>query len=459
MSPPIEADSPGASGRDSIFALSTPPGVGAIAVVRLSGPGVASALKALLGGALPAPRRFTRRAILAPDGEVVDDGVVVWLPAGERGSSYTGEDMAELQVHGGLAVLRRLLAVLGAQPDFRPAEAGEFTRRAFDRGRLDLVEAEAVADLVSAETEQQRRQALAGGAGALSSRLSAWERCLVAVSARVEAAIDFSDEDLPPDLLSSARREIAGLRDELCRATEEVHLGERLRQGFEVALVGAPNAGKSSLLNALARRDAAIVHETAGTTRDVVEVRLDLQGFPVTLLDTAGLREAVVDPVEQEGIRRTRARAQGADLVIALFDSEILPAIDRSTLDLVDSHSLPVFSKSDLGRPGVPPIKGADPLLVSAVTGEGLDALQERLAERLGALRGPRAGDALFNRERHRAALSDCAGALERAVGVGEPALLAEDLRSARAALGRLVGRIDVERLLDEVFREFCIGK
>ncbi|MEX0759206.1 MAG: GTPase, partial [Tistlia sp.] len=272
-------------------------------------------------------------------------------------------------------------------------------------------------------------------------------------------AIDFPDEDLPADLLARVRAETAGLRDALLAASYEVALGERLRQGFEIALVGAPNAGKSSLLNALARREAAIVHETAGTTRDVVEVRLDLAGFAVTLLDTAGLRAAAaVDPVEQEGMRRARARAAGADLVVVLFDSEILPVMDHETLDLVDDRSLAVLSKCDLEAGGAMAPGGLRALRVSAKTGEGLEALQQRLAERVTDLCSGQ-GDALFNRERHRAALAACAEALERALAAREPALMAEDLRVARSALGRLVGRIDVERLLDSVFREFCIGK
>jgi tRNA modification GTPase len=427
-------------------------------VIRLSGPAVDRALGTLLGGALPPPRRFSQRAIRAADGEIIDRGVVVWLPSGAEATSYTGEDMAELQVHGGPAVVRRLLGALSALPGFRPAEPGEFTRRAFEAGRLDLVAAEAVADLVAAETERQRRQALSGGTGALSARLEAWQQALVDVSALIEAEIDFSEEELPPDLMTRARLGIAALADELRAALAEVGLGERLRQGFEVALVGAPNAGKSSLLNALARREVAIVHETAGTTRDVVEVRLDLAGFPVTLLDTAGLREAAEDPVEREGVRRALERAAAADLVIALFDGDMLPTVDSTTLDLVDERTLPVFSKADRLRGTAPRLAGSSPLLVSAKTGDGLDALQARVAAVLEA-RCAGLGDALFNRERHRVALAACAEALERALGAEEPALVAEDLRAARDALGRLVGRIDVERLLDRIFREFCIGK
>lgn len=441
--------------NDSIFAVSTPPGAGAIAVLRLSGPGVRGALEGLLGGRLPAPRRFAQRALRDPRGALIDQGVAVWLPAG---GSYTGEDMAELQVHGGPAVVRRLLALLGELPGFRPAEPGEFTRRAFEAGRLDLVAAEAVADLVAAETERQRRQALAGGFGPLAARLEDWQQRLVAISARTEAAIDFPDEELPDDLLEAARRDSATLAAELRQAVEEVALGERLRQGFEVALVGAPNAGKSSLLNALARREAAIVHETAGTTRDVVEVRLDLEGFAVTLLDTAGLHAAASDPVEREGMRRARSRAAGADLVLALFDSEIWPEIDPSTLDLVDDRTLLLASKADLAATGRRAAAGRPLLPVSARTGQGLEALQAAMAERLSATCRGRS-DALFSRERHRVALRDCAEALEAAAGAAEAALLAEDLRAARTALGRLVGRVDVEQLLDRIFRDFCIGK
>lgn len=446
------------SERDTIFAVSTPPGAGALAVIRLSGPAAGAALASCLAGALPPPRRFSQRAIRAADGEPIDHGVVVWLPSGAQAATYTGEDMVELQVHGGPAVVRRLLGTLSALPGLRPADPGEFTRRAFEAGRLDLVAAEAVADLVAAETERQRRQALSGGSGGLSARLGAWQQALIDVSGLVEAEIDFSEEELPPDLTARARLGIAALVQEIRSALTEVGLGERLRQGFEVALIGAPNAGKSSLLNALARREAAIVHETAGTTRDVVEVRLDLAGFPVTLLDTAGLREAVQDPIEREGVRRARERAAAADLVIALFDGDMLPVIDPATLDVVDERCIPVISKSDRLRGPVPGVAGAEPLSVSARTGAGLDVLQARIAAALEA-RCAGVGDALFNRERHRVALAACAEALERALAVEEPALVAEDLRAARDALGRLSGRIDVEQLLDRIFREFCIGK
>lgn len=438
------------SATDTIFALASGAGRGAVAVLRVSGPAT-GAIVGQLGGPLPAPRRASLRRLRHPgNGETLDQALVLWFPGP---ASYTGEDSAELHLHGGPAVIAAVgaaLAHLGA----RPAEPGEFTRRAFIHDRMDLTAAEGIADLIAAETEAQRRQALRQADGALARLYGGWAERLMRLLAHQEAAIEFAEDDLPTDLGDQARAGAAALRAEI-----DVHLaddgrGERLREGLVVAILGAPNAGKSSLLNALAGREAAIVSSRAGTTRDVVEVRLVLAGVPVTLADTAGLREAS-DEIEQEGIRRAHRRAEEADLVLAVFASDAAP--DAGTLAWVGAGALPLANKADLAPPPAV-IGGTAALAVSARTGQGLDALRSRLTEDATRLAG--AGDAaLLTRPRHRAALAEAVGWLAEAEAAALPELTAEALRAALRALGRLTGRIGVEDILDVVFRDFCIGK
>jgi tRNA modification GTPase len=350
-----------------------------------------------------------------------------------------------------------LVEALSALPGLRLAEPGEFTRRAFENGKLDLTEAEAVADIVAAETAAQRRQALRQLDGALGRLYERWRDRLTRALAHLEADIDFPDEDLPGGVAMAVRPVLAGLAAEIAGHLDDGHRGERLRDGVAVAILGAPNAGKSSLLNALARRDVAIVSERAGTTRDVVEVHLDLGGWPVTLADTAGLRDAT-DEIEGEGIRRALDRAEKADLRLAVFDATALPALDPRTLALLGPSTIAVVNKADRA-PGLDAgaaVPGA--LAVSAATGAGLPALLERLtgmvADGLDA-----AGPPALTRARHRAALEDCRAALSRALDAPLPELAAEDVRLASRALGRITGRVDVEDLLDVIFRDFCIGK
>jgi tRNA modification GTPase len=371
---------------------------------------------------------------------------VLWFPGP---GSYTGEDSAELHLHGGPAVIAAVgdaLVALGA----RPAEPGEFTRRAFLHGRLDLMEAEGVADLIAAETETQRRQALRQAEGALSALVAGWAQRLTALLARQEAFIEFEEEDLPADLDAQVSAGAAALRDEMAALLAEAPRAERLREGVAVAILGAPNAGKSSLLNALAGREAAIVSARAGTTRDVVEVRLVLAGVPVTLADTAGLRETA-DEIEAEGVRRALARAEAAELRLLVFAPDAPP--DAATLALQGEGALTVASKSDLGPPA---LGGA--IAVSARTGEGMDALRAALVREVAARAGAAAAPGL-TRARHRAAVGEAAAWLARLDQAPLPELRAEALRAALAALGRLTGRVDVERVLDLVFGEFCIGK
>ena len=441
---------------DTIFALSSGAGRAAIAVVRVSGPAARDALVRIGGEPLPPPRLATLRRFRDPgSGETIDQGLALWFPAP---ASTTGEDVAEFHFHGGLAVIAALVDALAALPGLRPAEPGEFTRRAFEAGRLDLTEAEGIADLVAAETEAQRRQALAQMDGGLHRLYDGWRERLMALRANVEAAIDFSDQELGDDPLAAAAPGLAALEAEIAAHLDDSRRGERLREGFCIAIVGAPNAGKSSLLNRLAGRDAAIVSTRAGTTRDVVEVRMDLAGWPVTLADTAGLRESR-DEIESEGVRRALARAASADLSMVVFDGAHWPEAAPQSLAVLGSDALAVLNKTDL-LPDPPPVAiGDNPTLgVSCLTGAGIEALLETLAAEIALRYQPGAAPAL-TRARHRQAVVECRDALARAMAGPADERLAEELRLAAHALGRITGRVDVEAVLDLIFRDFCIGK
>lgn len=439
---------------DTIYALATAAGRAGIAVMRVSGPQAGAALAALGLGAPPPPRRAVRARLRDPaTGEPLDDALCLWFP---RPHSFTGEDVAELHLHGGRAVVAGVTAALARMPGLRTAEAGEFARRAFEHGKFDLTAAEGLADLVNAETAAQRRQSLRQLDGALGALYDGWRERLVRALAHVEADIDFPDEDLPGGVAVAAAGTLPALRAEITAHLDDGRRGERLRDGLSVAVVGAPNVGKSSIINRLAQRDVAIVTPVAGTTRDVIEVYLDLDGFPVTIADTAGLRDTA-DPVEVEGVRRARVRAQSADVRLAVFDAARPP--DPDTLALVGPDTVAVLNKVDLQRPAGPVRVGpADALPISAATGEGFLALQARLAAEAEKRLAPGAAAAI-TRGRHREALVECAGALARAEGAPAPELAAEDLRLAVRALGRITGRVAVEDMLDVVFRDFCIGK
>lgn len=429
---------------DPIFALASGSGRAAVAVIRVSGAGTAGLVETLAGG-LPAPRRASLRR-LRHGGVVLDRALVLWLPGP---GSYTGEDSAELQLHGGPAVVAAVaeaLAALGA----RPAEPGEFTRRAFLNSKLDLTEAEGIADLIAAETEAQRRQALRQAEGGLAARLAGWAARLTRLLARQEAFIEFEEEDLPVDLDAQVAAEATELRGEMAALLSDGGRAEKLRDGLAVAILGAPNAGKSSVLNALVGRDAAIVSARAGTTRDVVEVRMVLAGVPVTLADTAGLREAA-DEIEAEGVRRALARAETADLRLLVFAADAEP--DGATLALRGPDALVVLNKADLGAGTM-----EDAIAVSARTGHGMTALRERL-EAAAADRAGLSDAAALTRPRHRAALREAVEWLDRLAEASLPELRAEALRNALRVLSRLTGRVDVEQVLDLVFSEFCIGK
>ncbi|MDQ0465307.1 tRNA modification GTPase [Caulobacter ginsengisoli] len=443
---------------DTIFAPATAPGRAAVAVVRLSGPATGEALKSL-SGKLPFPRRASVRRLKDAAGAVFDEALVLWMPGS---ANYTGEDSAELQLHGGPAVVEAAIEALAAL-GLRLAEPGEFTRRAFQNGRLDLAQAEAVADLVDAETASQARQALAQLEGGLSRRYDSWRDILVEALAVLEAAVDFPDEDLPEDVAARARPGLTKLLEDLDAALAGADRGRKVREGYRIALVGAPNAGKSSLLNALAARDAAIVTEIPGTTRDIIEVPLVLAGYKVLLADTAGVR-ATADPIEQEGVRRARAWAEAADLRLILVDGA--GGGDwEDPAGLGRPGDLLVRTKADLGpSPLTGPLKnharagGLQQLAISVTDGQGLEALEKLIEQRvISALSG--ADLPAATRLRHAESLTTARLYLDRALAQTEVELAAEDVRLAARALGRVTGRVDVEDVLDRVFASFCIGK
>ncbi len=445
---------------------------GALSVIRISGPRAPDALVFLTerhafarghsarDPSLPEPRRMVVRTFYDPlSGEAFDRGLAVWF---EAPNSETGEMMAELHLHGGRAVVAAALEAVRRLGLCRLAEPGEFTRRAFEHGKLDLTEAEGIADLVAADTEQQRRLALQQMDGALHRLYEDWRTLGLAALAHLEAAIDFPDEDLPAGLDARVREQIVQLRFEIGAHLAD-RRGERLREGLHIAIIGPPNAGKSSLLNLLARREAAIVSETAGTTRDVIEVHLDLGGWPVVLADTAGLRESA-DAIEREGVRRARARAAGADVRLLVLDATGDWQAERATLVAATerwdpARDIVVLNKTDLARVDV-----ADAVALSAKNGAGLPALMTRLEGSVALVMESGTGTAgagvpPLTRARHREALAEADQALGRALEAPEVALAAEDVRLAMRAIGRITGTVRVEELLDVIFRDFCIGK
>ncbi len=426
-------------------------------MIRVSGGHARTALAALAH--VPEPRRAELAAI-ASRGTILDHGLVLWFPGP---ASATGEDIAEFHVHGGRAVVAAVLDALAALPGLRPAEPGEFARRAFLAGKLDLAQAEALADLIAADTEAQRAQAQRQLQGGLSRRLDGWRDEILRALAHVEAAIDFADDEVPgADVVADTVVRVNALLPELRASLDR--RGERLRDGVHAVILGAPNVGKSSLLNRLAQRDAAIVSATAGTTRDVLEVHLDVGGYPVILADTAGLR-ATADEVESEGVRRALTRAAAADIKIAIFDAAAWPARDAATAALVDATALVVVNKSDI-LPSAPPSGEArgggssDSVYpISARTGAGMDEFLAALGLAVAAVAGSE--EPALTRTRHAAAVRECIACLERFVRDSALSLelRAEELRLAARAIGRITGRVDVEDLLDVIFAEFCIGK
>lgn len=459
------------SSRATIFALSSGRPPAAIAVVRISGPNAGLALTALIGR-VPQPRQAALARVRDPgSGEAIDEALVLWFPGPH---SETGEDVAELQLHGGQAVIAGVFAALGKVDGCRPAEAGEFTRRAFQNGKLDLTRVEGLADLIGAQTQAQRRQAFRQLKGLIGDRAEDWRRELIEALALIEARIDFSDEaDVPENLVEPALFAAQQLRSKIAACLADSGRGERLREGLVVAIAGPPNAGKSTLLNRLAQREAAIVSPHPGTTRDVIEVHLDLDGYPLTLLDTAGVRDSN-DPVEQEGVRRARERAAAADLVLWLTDASAAGAATDEVVQRPGNaelwtlrNKIDLVSQNAPKNESVPTKNGINrSFAISAQSGAGVDSLVAALSDLARSYFGG-TESAIVTRARHRQAFEATIAALDRALGhrasgqeelIAEE-LVAEDLRAAATTLGRLTGRVDVEDILDVIFRDFCIGK
>ena len=434
---------------ETIFARSTAPGKAGIAVLRLSGPRAGTVLSDLTGRALPSPRMASLATFRDPgNGQAIDQGLALWFPGP---ASFTGEDVVEIHCHGSRAVVAEFYRVLSEAEGCRPAEAGEFTRRAFDNGRMDLTQVEGLADLLDAETAAQQRQALRQMEGELGRLYDGWRDRLVRSLAHVEAEIDFPEEDLPGDMLEPVRKDVVSLQSDIHRHLADGRRGERLRDGFRIAIIGAPNVGKSSLLNALSRRDAAIVSDIAGTTRDVIEVHLDIEGYPVLLADTAGIRETL-DPVEREGVVRSEQRMADADLVI-----EVLDARDPVSPVPGDDRHIRVLNKIDLAPDATVP---AGALTLSVREGQGIGALIAAITDRLKLSDDSVSqSDLPLTRARHRQALERAMVSLDRFHQAALPELAAEDLRLAMREIGRITGSVDVEDLLDVIFRDFCIGK
>jgi len=435
---------------DTIYALATAPGRAGIAVVRVSGPGAAAAAERLTGRALPAPRHAAVCSLRGFDSEIIDEALLLWF-AGP--ASFTGEDVAEFHLHGGRAIIEKLLENLGLIPGFRLSERGEFTRRAVENGKLDLTRAEAIADLVDAETEAQRKQALKQYGGELYELAEGWRAGLIRSLAWAEAAIDFAEDEVPESAWAEVRATSNHILEEMQGLMADGRRGEILREGLHLTVIGPPNAGKSSLINALVRRDVAIVSETPGTTRDVVEARLDLGGYPVILADTAGLRETG-EAVEAEGVRRAQARAESGDLILLLLDGAAADPLAGVDPALAARAELKVWNKADLPWP-----KQHGGLRISLKTGDGLEGLVSTIAGAAEAKLRGKSESPTLTRARHRQAVSEAISALERAQRSSSPELIAEDLRLALRAIGRLTGQVDVEDLLDVIFRDFCIGK
>ena len=449
---------------ETIFALGTAGGRGGIQVIRISGAGAGGALRALSGG-IPPPRMLRFTAIRDGDGALLDRGMAVWFP---HPASPTGEDYAELHLHGAPQIARLVLGALGALEGLRLAEAGEFTRRAFLNGKMSLDQAEALADVIDADTITQHRQAMARLDAPLSQITETWRAQLINMMAQLEAVLDFADEEIPQNLLNTLNREIKEITKEINDLINENTRGPIIRDGINIVLLGQPNAGKSTFLNALAGREEAIVSAEAGTTRDIISTSLDIQGYAVHIKDTAGLRPSQSAPkstIEQEGVRRATKAAQQADIVVALIEANtpnpktaLNELLKQAEITKKPPIIMPVISKADLQKNQTTPKNWTK---ISAKTNTGLEQWQQKLSEIMETIIETNES-ALISRQRHQNLLKECQTRLTQAQKINlnkNPELTAEELRTAAAALGRISGRIDVEDVLDTIFRSFCIGK
>ena len=442
----------------TIYALSTGPGVSGIAVVRVSGKEAAEVVKQLTGDDLPAPRVAVLKKLKNSNtNEMIDEGIVLWFPGP---NSYTGEDLAEFHVHGSRAVVSALHSSISGIKNCRLAEPGEFTKLAFQNGKINLLKAEGIADLVSAETEIQRKQAVEIMSGKSSDKFTSWRAKLLKILAHVEAKIDFPDEDLPKDTLDEIQKTSNQVSKEIKKVLDDQKVGERIREGFKIAIVGPTNAGKSSLLNYLSRRDVAIVSEIAGTTRDVIETHLNLDGYPVVVSDTAGIRESK-NEIEKKGIKLALNRAEDADLKLIIVDAK---SVDFTSVleELIDENAILIVNKSDLMVGNINnELKKHDHILVSIKNNLNLDKLILKIKKKL-ENKFISYEDILITRERHRQHLEKCITHLKNFKnknGSEDYDKAAEDLRLATRHLGMIVGKVDVEEILGSIFNDFCIGK
>ncbi len=435
---------------DTIYALSSGAGKGGVAVIRVSGKEVKTICRLMAGLENPKPRYAYFRPLKAQDGQTIDHALVLFF---EGPNSFTGEDVVEFQVHGGQSVITAVYEALSSFENVRPAEAGEFSRRAVVYGKMDLTQAEGIMDLVDAQTEQQRRQALTQTEGKLGQLYENWRTMLVRNMAYLEAFIDFPEEEIPPEKMAVIDEQTSQLIAEIEQHLNDNERGQRLREGFQIALIGVPNVGKSSLMNALTHKDIAIVSQIAGTTRDVVEAHLDVAGFPVILADTAGLREEAGE-IESEGIRRAVRKAEKSDLILYVQDMVHYPEIEPLPEALEHIPTYIVWNKQDM----YPSTTVQGGYAVSAKTGAGIHTLWSDITNYLKETFAPR-GNGAITRERYRVALTACVKSLRSAMVAEELELKAEDLRLAARALGRITGRIETDELLDVIFRDFCIGK
>ena len=442
----------------TIYALSTGPGIAGIAIIRVSGKNTADVIKKITGNKLPNPREATRRKFnYINTNELIDEGVLLWFPAP---NSYTGEDLAEFHVHGSRAVITALHKTIAQIENCRLAEPGEFTKRAFQNGKISLLKAESIADLISSETEIQRKQALKIMSGKSSNRFNSWREKLLKILSHVEAKIDFPDENLPKDILIDIQKTSDQVSFEIQKTLNDQKVGEKIREGFKIAIIGPTNAGKSSLLNYLSKRDVAIVSETAGTTRDVIETHLNLDGYPVIVSDTAGIRDSK-DEIEQKGVKLALNRADDADLKLVIIDGNSND-LNKTLKDFVDENAILVVNKSDLLNGNLnEKFKKHEYVLISIKNNYNLDQLISKIKNKL-KNKFISNEDILITRERHRQHLEHCIAYLKsfkNKKGSKEFDKAAEDLRLATRHLGMIVGKVDVEELLDSIFNDFCIGK
>jgi tRNA modification GTPase len=442
----------------TIYALSTGPGISGVAIVRVSGKEASGVIKALTNKAIPRPRVATLRKINKINTfELIDEGIILWFPGPE---SYTGEDMAEFHIHGSKAVVDALHSSIEKIENCRLAQPGEFTKLAFQNGKINLLKAESIADLISAETEIQRQQAIKIMSGKSANKFNDLREKLLKILSLVEAKIDFPDEDLPKDILTNIKKTSEDVYKDIKKILDDKKVGERIREGFKIAIVGPTNAGKSSLLNHLSNRDVAIVSEIAGTTRDVIETHLSIDGYPVVISDTAGIRDSK-NEIEKKGIKLALNRAEDADLKLVVIEAKS-PDFDGVLKDLFDENSILVVNKSDLiSNELSSEIKKFDPVLISIKNNLNIEELILRLKNKLKS-KFITSGDILITRERHRHHLVECLDNLKNFSKKSEAEdfdKAAEDLRLATRQLGMIVGKVDVEEILGSIFNEFCIGK